>query len=409
MLEKNLPLYRCPRCGGALRLLARVEAFDADSGADSGAQSDAQEIRSGELACADPACAALGAFPIERGMVYLLPDEARVSDVKRRERDGWARIAREHNALETRDRVLMELPFVDPAGLDGAEEASEHWRQAAMTFPVAMAMMLGGAADLRGKRALEVGASIGWGARRLAEAGADVVATDFNADPDCGLGKAGFFIERGSPHFERLVADAEFMPLADASFDIVFCCATIHHFEKPTALLAEIARVLKPGGAFYAINEAFRPALIRSARAQLSLSKQTLDHLEFGINEQVFTHGEYRRFFEAAGLRFRAVHPRWDAAPGPGANAAANGADGINAAAVNGGGARLRVEPGIGLRGDFSISDAGRSRARRAFNALGLARALRLPPVQAAARAALFNFTESYRVLVGEKPARPEK
>ncbi len=40
------------------------------------------------------------------------------------------------------------------------------------------------------------------------------------------------------------------MPFADASFDFVFCINVIYFWEKPEEHLAEIKRLLKPGGTF---------------------------------------------------------------------------------------------------------------------------------------------------------------
>ena len=44
--------------------------------------------------------------------------------------------------------------------------------------------------------------------------------------------------------------DAEKLPYPDAIFDVVYSWGVIHHSEKPQAILAEIHRVLKPGGRF---------------------------------------------------------------------------------------------------------------------------------------------------------------
>ena len=42
---------------------------------------------------------------------------------------------------------------------------------------------------------------------------------------------------------------AEAMPFADASFDTVLCTQVIEHVTEPKAVVAECARVLRPGGA----------------------------------------------------------------------------------------------------------------------------------------------------------------
>ena len=44
-------------------------------------------------------------------------------------------------------------------------------------------------------------------------------------------------------------ADGNRLPFPDASFDLVMCNSVLHHFEEPRNLLAEMARVAKPGAA----------------------------------------------------------------------------------------------------------------------------------------------------------------
>lgn len=45
-----------------------------------------------------------------------------------------------------------------------------------------------------------------------------------------------------------VVANAEKLPFADKSFDLVLCLETLEHAEKPWIVCAEIERVLKPNG-----------------------------------------------------------------------------------------------------------------------------------------------------------------
>jgi SAM-dependent methyltransferase len=47
---------------------------------------------------------------------------------------------------------------------------------------------------------------------------------------------------------ELITSNAEAMPLADESFDTVFCVNCLDHTRNPAAVISEIARVLKPGG-----------------------------------------------------------------------------------------------------------------------------------------------------------------
>jgi len=45
------------------------------------------------------------------------------------------------------------------------------------------------------------------------------------------------------------LARAESLPFPDAFFDAVFCCDAFHHFRRQEAVAAEMARVVRPGGA----------------------------------------------------------------------------------------------------------------------------------------------------------------
>ncbi|MBA2283479.1 MAG: class I SAM-dependent methyltransferase, partial [Acidimicrobiia bacterium] len=90
-----------------------------------------------------------------------------------------------------------------------------------------------------------------------------------------------------------LCADATTLPFDDGTFDAVAMYATLHHFARPEALLAECRRVVGPTGVVAILCEPVgatleEPDIIRD--------------LAKGINEQVFTIDEYRRIAGAAGL-----------------------------------------------------------------------------------------------------------
>ncbi|MDO8506893.1 MAG: class I SAM-dependent methyltransferase [Candidatus Limnocylindria bacterium] len=61
---------------------------------------------------------------------------------------------------------------------------------------------------------------------------------------DAALAKA----RRFAPKSELRQGDAEALPYADASFDIVTCLGSLEHFLRPPVALEEIRRVLAPGG-----------------------------------------------------------------------------------------------------------------------------------------------------------------
>jgi len=48
--------------------------------------------------------------------------------------------------------------------------------------------------------------------------------------------------------------EAEYLPLPDHSFDRVFCINAIHHFPDKPAFLADVRRVLRPGGVLLSVG-----------------------------------------------------------------------------------------------------------------------------------------------------------
>lgn len=94
------------------------------------------------------------------------------------------------------------------------------------------------------ERVLEVGTGEGQVARAIAAAnGAEVIGIDPTVNQ---IDEA---IRRGGGVDYRL-AGAEELPFDDASFDAVVCCLVFEHIDAVDEALAEVARVLRPGGRF---------------------------------------------------------------------------------------------------------------------------------------------------------------
>ena len=62
--------------------------------------------------------------------------------------------------------------------------------------------------------------------------------------------RAGSQQKRGLSNITFAEMPAEKLPFPDASFDLVTCRTAPHHFADVPAFVAEVARVLRPGGVF---------------------------------------------------------------------------------------------------------------------------------------------------------------
>jgi SAM-dependent methyltransferase len=92
------------------------------------------------------------------------------------------------------------------------------------------------------KRVLDVGCGDGQVSRLAARLGAEVVGID--PTWNCVSVAHG----RGGAAFAR--AGAAQLPFADATFDAVVACLVFEHIRDVDAAIAEVARVLQPGGRF---------------------------------------------------------------------------------------------------------------------------------------------------------------
>lgn len=95
--------------------------------------------------------------------------------------------------------------------------------------------------DLRGKRVLDVAGGDGYWAGQARARGAHAVSID--------LARKKMLYGKTLRHAPELVeADALRLPFAPATFDVVLSICAIEHFDSGDAAIAEMARVLKPGG-----------------------------------------------------------------------------------------------------------------------------------------------------------------
>lgn len=105
--------------------------------------------------------------------------------------------------------------------------------------------LLAWTAPAAGAEALDLGCSAGLYARTLAAAGARVHALDASRP---FLEEAARLAAREGVRLTLVEGDAHALPFPDRRFDVVAVGATLNELADPPRALAEIARVLRPGG-----------------------------------------------------------------------------------------------------------------------------------------------------------------
>jgi SAM-dependent methyltransferase len=129
-----------------------------------------------------------------------------------------------------------------------------------------------------GKTVLDVASGGGHVAARLREAGCKVVT----CDPAPGM-KAD------------VLCQAEDLPFADGSFDVVACRVAAHHFEDPVTALLEMARV--SAGLVLVADNLF-----------LGDNGEEADRLRDPTHVRNYSEEEWRALFSQAGLELEELH-----------------------------------------------------------------------------------------------------
>jgi SAM-dependent methyltransferase len=123
-----------------------------------------------------------------------------------------------------------------------------------------------------GKTVLDVASGGGHVAARLREAGSEVVTCDSapGMKPD-------------------VICQAEDLPFADGSFDVITCRVAAHHFEDPAAAVREFARVASE-------------LVLVADNLFLGEAGEEADRLRDPTHVRNYSEDEWRGFFEQAGL-----------------------------------------------------------------------------------------------------------
>ena len=108
------------------------------------------------------------------------------------------------------------------------------------------------AAEANQPRVLDLGCGAGHASFAVAPCARTVTAYDLSAQM-LDVVRAGA-VERGLANIETRQGRAEILPFADASFELVLTRFSAHHWMDVDAALAEVRRVLAPGGRFVVID-----------------------------------------------------------------------------------------------------------------------------------------------------------
>jgi SAM-dependent methyltransferase len=159
-----------------------------------------------------------------------------------------------------------------------------------------------------GALVLDAGAGFGRHAFELGRQGARVVALDHAAD-EVARTKDTFtaMVDTGELPADRFVGvlrgDATRLPFATASFDAVITSEVLEHIPDDTGALAELARILKPGGVFAATVPTWLPEKIN-----WMLSDEYHAPAAVGGHVRIYSATELRAKLRAAGLRLAGSH-----------------------------------------------------------------------------------------------------
>src|SRR3954471_22436445 len=91
-----------------------------------------------------------------------------------------------------------------------------------------------------GRRLADIGGGTGNYSRALRD--------DDGWDPVVLDREPGMLARAAAKGLETIEADAQRLPLADASVDAAMLVSMLHHVEHPEVALAEARRILRPGG-----------------------------------------------------------------------------------------------------------------------------------------------------------------
>ncbi|MEW5963209.1 MAG: methyltransferase domain-containing protein [Pseudomonadota bacterium] len=154
-------------------------------------------------------------------------------------------------------------------------------------------------------RVLDVATGAGHMAAAIAPHVAEVVASDITEEMLAETARMA--VARGLANVGTTRAEAGALPFADASFDAVVCRLAAHHFPSIPRFVAEVRRVLVPGGTFGLVDNVgpdaeILPGHTADGIAAADAAYDAFERLRDPSHVRALTREEWRRVITREGV-----------------------------------------------------------------------------------------------------------
>lgn len=141
------------------------------------------------------------------------------------------------------------------------------------------------------ERVLDVGAGAGAFAFAIAPRVREVVAVELDEE------LAGRARADAPANVEVIVGDGEHLSFERASFDVAGTLRTLHHTPRPELLVAELARVTRPGGTILVVDQ------LSPADPLVGLDLTRFEHARDPSTTRVLADADLRGLFDSNSLK----------------------------------------------------------------------------------------------------------
>lgn len=158
--------------------------------------------------------------------------------------------------------------------------------------------------------ALDVATGAGHTALAFAPHVSTVVASDLT--PQMLVEAAKLAADRKLTNFTTAAADAEKLPFADASFDLITCRIAPHHFPDIPEFVREVRRALKPGGTFALVDNVTpdaetTPGFSAQELTDAGTAYNLFEKIRDPSHGRAWSTAEWRDVVSASGMKIRHV------------------------------------------------------------------------------------------------------